>query len=546
MSNKEELYAKYDALCERANALHKEVWSRKGYVSKQKAASDAKGKYERMGEKEADLVKFGETLPKLEEQVTTAETEQSKWFENRQALAAVISPYQECIAAEDFPVGVTRFQSSIEKIGKELTALGMDKDTHVIAKFMNQNKLPALIAKVDNFVKDVEKFKAQPKWKPSKADKSKAQRIIKASEDVMKTLQPLLTKDGKQETVETITGLLRDLKDGCERDQEEFDIGEIQYRVGQLKKDYAAALDRSKKSPAKKSKKNHDGKCVGPDCAKRTAKLVAKDLCFSCLEDDNEFARRVTAYRDNTEDFKAVATPMQKKHFKNGLTLSDIKKLRGETPDEDDEFTLVHKPVKTVFDNAYEAFVESKGKNDSYDALIKALEEAEKFFSTMEIPHDVEEDSDEERGSEDSVEFEESSEEEESSSSSSSSDEDIAVSRKRSRDNDDSDFLPQVIRAMDLAEPEERKRIRSLYESQELGSVNDLVRAINLRHSVHYEIKLFRPDGSPPISEHLLHFFQISNNHICDSREEAERRVKLFKIDEISNLNYRIEEVRPQ
>lgn len=531
MMSKDESYENLAELVERVKHIDNAVWSRKGYYNKMTLSTDLKSKFEKGGEKPDALKKFQDSLVKLEEQVTKAEKEQAEWTESRADLTNLIRSYRECLDAEDYPSHKGNLKTSVASIDKILTKNEMDTNTYELKKYMGPTSVKELRDKLTGFIKKVNDIKNAPKWKSTGVDKAKAMRFIKTTEETMKKLQPLLTRDQKQEEVERMTSLLRDLKDACNRDEDEMDIGEAQYRIGVIKKAYPEVFQP--KSPKKVS-----------EVPKKKTKVDWKS--------DKTLEARIKEFQVKSAIYKHVADSFQKKEFEKGLTLYDVKKHEGLEADMDkDGFTMVKTSIRQDFHDAHEALELSNGKPKALDNFLKVLDRAEKFFAQLDLPEEDELSSSSESDEKDKFIVDDSSssseEEEEESSSSSSSSEEAPKPRKRSREVvEDQQMMANVVKAMDLAEPEERKRMRALFEGQEMALFGEMVHAVNLRHVKHYEIVLFRPDGSPDVNNHLMHFLRISNSHICDSQQQAEERVKLYKIDEIPNLNYRIEEVVPE
>ncbi len=564
MCSKEEAYDNFNGLDERVKALDNAVWSRKGYYNKMTLSTDLKAKFEKGGEKPEALTKFVDSLIKLEEQVTKAEKEQAEWHQSRDELADLIRSYKECLNAEDYPSHKGNLKTSVASIDKLLTKNEMDADSYQLQKYMGPTSVKELRDKLAGFVKKVNDIKAAPQWKSMGVDKAKALRFIKATEETMKKVQPLLTRDKKQDQVERITSLLRDLKDACNRDEDEMDIGEAHFRVGIIKKDYPEVFQTAKKpsTPNKSPKSSTSSKSSkGVEDQEEVEEKVPKSK--QAWKNDDALQERIKEYQVKAAIYGHVANDLQTKEFEKGLTLYDIKKHEGLESDPDtDGFKVVKTSIRQDFDDAYEALERCKGKQPQLGTFIKALERAEAFFAKLDLPESEDESSSEPSGNEgdfinDGDEMEDASsssgsedsdeEEEEEEDSSSDSEEVVPKNgRKRSRDSDGDEEMANVIKAMDLAEPDERKRLRSLYENREMELFGELVSAVNLRHLKHYEIILARPDGSPDINNHLMHFLRISNSHICNSRQQAEERVKLYKLDEIPNLNYRIEEIAPQ
>lgn len=591
-----DLSEEYDRLCTEAAAIDTLIWSKAAFYSKKDAATKKKGLFENPNRKDKDLDKktFEEALKNFREAVKLAKTMEAEFHKNRDELADLVRRYYEILEGDNDFMSDGILRGSQKGIEKHLKELEVDRTTCRLGVYKTPLSIAQQSKTIAKFIKNVENFRNKPKWKSDKREPSKAISFVKANETYMTKIGPLLQAANKGEVAEKINELLREARATANKN-EKVDVGELVHLLSALKKEYK---DDAPASATEKKPKKTGGKCIGPDCEKRTRPIIGKGLCFECLCEDPEWDKRLHHYEycaqvvlNEARDpaFKKVATKIQRKEFKDGLVALEIEDKDGnmitvpedhgpgEKVDDHLKFKDIHgndvfmedeedpfedatpvpwKPsIRGIFDNAYEAF--EKKKDGCYQKMCDALDTAEAFFATLSIPDEVEksedssdEEEEEEEGSSAPMESESSSGEEEEED-----EEEVEYRRskdkKRARDAENSsvpdDLLVTTLKAAKMGDDKDRQELLGLASSGKTKKLQIKAQEVITANTVHYKIVMLHSDGITA-NDYLQAGISVFGPPISLSRGDAEAKAKSI-IDQLAEgdieATYKIVEIRP-
>lgn len=540
MSDFVSLKEQYDALCEQSATIDPKVWSRKGNESSQVHSKSALAKCEK-NDTEYHRKALKIKLDKFKEKVEAAKKSEEEWMSGRQSLADCLLTFKSQCADADFPKDNTSLVNAKKIIEDAVEPWKPDAETQLVSEFVSRTNLDTILKKFKAFTNSLEKAKKQPAFKPKLLDASKVIQFLKEASPVLQRVSALASTDGLVSKLERWQVLMEEAKQTALKN-EKYDCGELKAILDYFKSKYKAATPKDSAVAETEDKR---GKCQGEHCEKpNNAVLLAKGLCFNCLNEDDEFQKRLHMYQYNANEYEDYANEEQKEEFETGIIKENS---QGHSE-------LVQSSIQDQFNDAYEAFEHKKGKKGSYQKLCKALDRAEQFFATMDIPKegesdDEEQESDEEGefvslGSEDEDEEEEDSDEEEEVVA------DPKSGRKRGRELDliqeHDEFTGDLIRAMCIGKEEHRESIQKVYQSGDRKQLKQCIDQIIKENTRHYRVVMLRADGTL-ISPDLQTFLDVrGESKFMDYARAEKAGQELLSLLKDNEYKFRIDEIKPK